>query len=205
MTKIVKPDIYKKIGKIDATDYIEEWFWAENPVVYHQLELQLQEIADVYSRPYGFEEEEVTLGLLFGRPDPDSPAFRNGLDNYNMSAPLQRIFKHLVVLLQETYPEFEGEFKRALLNRVRAGGKIREHIDTGYHAENTHRIHLCMFTNPLSHMTIDGHMFRMEIGGIYEVNNIKPHQVVNKGETSRTHLIVDWGPKNDPHWSKAVE
>ena len=35
----------------------------------------------------------------------------------------------------------------------------------------------------------------MSQGELWEINNARPHAVVNKGEEGRVHLIVDWVPQ----------
>ena len=205
MSNIVKTNTYKKIGEINATDYTSEWFKANSPFIYITLELQNSGETETNNRHIPFEAEKETIAWLFGKPDPKNKIFKNGLRNDNIAVNFSNIFKPLAKLLQETYPEFEGEFKRAHLHRIRAEEKIKKRIDKGYHAENTYHIHLCMYTTPKCYTIVDGEMFRMEIGGVYELNNLKPCSITNDGDQSRVHLIVDWGPQNDTYWSKSSE
>lgn len=85
--------------------------------------------------------------------------------------------------------------KLAVLNLLKPGCKIYEHIDPGEFFQTHHRVHLPLVTNPLAMMTIDGHVFHMSRGVWCEIDNKRPHSVANDSSSeSRIHMVVDLMP-----------
>ena len=87
-----------------------------------------------------------------------------------------------------------GTIIRAMAAKLRAGGKIRPHIDTHPSFHCGHRIHVPITTNPRVRFMIDGRPHRLEEGRAYEINNQKNHSVMNKGAEDRITFIFDYVP-----------
>lgn len=82
-------------------------------------------------------------------------------------------------------------FPKAMLARLRAGGRITPHVDSAPSHGFTHKIHIPLTSNDQVEMRIAGKPFHLAVGEIYEVNNRVVHSVTNAGETDRTHLIFE--------------
>jgi hypothetical protein len=89
----------------------------------------------------------------------------------------------------------DGYVVRAILVRLKARGTIPQHIDTGYSLMNCRRIHIPVISTARVEFTVGGEQRVMNQGELWEVNNAREHSVVNKGDESRVHLILDWVPQ----------
>ena len=86
---------------------------------------------------------------------------------------------------------------RCLLAKLPIGTTIPVHHDTGFWVSRSHRLHAPVVTDggvifragptePLMQR------YRLEVGGVYELNNQSKHYVSNWGATERVHLIFDY-------------
>lgn len=84
------------------------------------------------------------------------------------------------------------ELGRVLLVRLRPGGSIPEHVDEGAYAEYYDRFHICVDAEqPGNEFTVGGTTVLMYPGEAWWFNHKRPHSVVNKTSSWRTHLVVD--------------
>jgi hypothetical protein len=107
-------------------------------------------------------------------------------------------FDALLEPLIETIRDYytgDGYVVRAILVRLKAQGIIPQHVDTGYTLMNCRRIHMPVVSTDKVEFTVGGEQRVMSQGELWEVNNARAHSVVNKGNDSRVHLIVDWVPQ----------
>ena len=74
-----------------------------------------------------------------------------------------------------------GTIVRAMAAKLKAGGKIRPHVDAHPSFSIAHRIHVPITTNPRVRFMIEGRPHRLEPGQAYEINNKKLHSVANRG------------------------
>jgi len=80
------------------------------------------------------------------------------------------------------------------LMRLGAGAIIKEHCDS--FGDEEVRIHVPVTTNPEVEFTLEGQRVEMNAGSCWFLDFRRPHSVVNHGEGSRTHLVID-GYRND--------
>jgi len=85
----------------------------------------------------------------------------------------------------------DGEIVGLLIVNLHAGKDIPLHVDDGEHLKNSRRIHLPIITNKNVIFNVDGEYINMKEGYLYEINNMKPHSVKNKGLRDRIHIIID--------------
>ena len=88
----------------------------------------------------------------------------------------------------------DGYVVRALLVRLRAGGVILPHVDSGYSLMNSRRIHIPITSNDEVVFTVGGETCVMKEGQLWEINNARTHEVENSSDRNRVHLIIDWLP-----------
>ena len=99
---------------------------------------------------------------------------------------MERIYARLLQHFGVGYPI------RALFARLPAGAKVYPHPDAGFSLTNAHRCHLPVLTNPEAYFTIGGETKVVPYGELWEINNVRVHDVHNAGKTDRIHLLVDW-------------
>lgn len=111
--------------------------------------------------------------------------------------PVYEEFEDLVRPVVDHIADFyqdNGFVVRILLAKLRAGGRIDEHVDTGYSLLTVHRIHVPLVTNDDVAFFVGGERKYMRTGEFWEIDNSKPHAVNNAGGEDRIHMIVDWMP-----------
>jgi hypothetical protein len=85
----------------------------------------------------------------------------------------------------------------ALIVNLKPNGIINPHTDGGSkYFELGHRLHIPIKTNENVFFTVGNTTINMEVGKIYEINNLTTHSVENKSTENRFHLIMDIFDKN---------
>ena len=82
--------------------------------------------------------------------------------------------------------------KGSMVAKLAPEGKIDPHVDQGESFATSHRIHVPLQTNPGVQFKINGRSFHLEEGIAYEVSNLDPHAVANRGLRDRLHFIFDY-------------
>ena len=125
--------------------------------------------------------------------------FAGGLDNEPEIQPHYAEFEEQlrpVVDHIASYYQDNGFVLRILLAKLRASGRIDEHVDIGYSLLNVHRIHIPVITNEHIVFYVGGTTAQMRAGEFWEIDNGQKHAVENNGAEDRVHLIVDWMPNH---------
>ncbi|MBL8271923.1 aspartyl/asparaginyl beta-hydroxylase domain-containing protein [Steroidobacter sp.] len=89
-----------------------------------------------------------------------------------------------------------GTLLRAMVVRLPAGARIAKHRDSHPSFAAAHRIHVPLVTNPAVEFVVNGERVPPRAHFGFELNNNVLHQVVNRGQQARIHLIFDYLP---PH------
>ena len=87
-----------------------------------------------------------------------------------------------------------GLVLRAMVVRLPARARIAPHRDKHDSFRQSHRIHVPLTTNPRVRFLVDGVPHSLAAGRAFEINNQKPHSVMNNGATDRVHFIFDYLP-----------
>jgi hypothetical protein len=77
------------------------------------------------------------------------------------------------------------------LARLKPGGEISMHIDTGNFLTKCHRIHLPLVTDEKVEYIIDGTSYFWRKGTLFEFNNTLLHGVKNNSSIYRIHLVIN--------------
>lgn len=85
-----------------------------------------------------------------------------------------------------------GWVVRCILTRLPGGCGILRHRDSGLSLSHARRFHIPIVTNPDVEFSVGDETIRMAPGEIWEINNLRPHGVDNRGVEDRVHLILDW-------------
>ena len=83
---------------------------------------------------------------------------------------------------------------RAMVVRLPARARIAPHRDRHESFRQSHRIHIPLATNSRVRFHVDGVPHSLAAGRAFEINNQKPHSVMNNGATDRVHFIFDYLP-----------
>jgi len=90
-----------------------------------------------------------------------------------------------------------GYFIRANFVRLLPGQAIDEHRDLNFSLTHAHRVHVPIITNDRVWFTVGGEALNIPEGEIYEINNRRPHSVLNEGNEPRIHLVLDYVLKGE--------
>ncbi len=98
-------------------------------------------------------------------------------------------FQHL---LNDVSRQVGGRMARAMIIKLKAGGKIHPHIDQGIYAESTERYHVPLITNDRAWLKVGGVKSHTPVGEIVYFNKHVLHEGANEGSADRIHLVVDF-------------
>lgn len=101
---------------------------------------------------------------------------------------------HLLPILHEASSSYRFErpvFPKVMLARLAAGHGIDRHVDGAGPNLHTHKIHVPLQTSDQALFTVGDETFHLREGVAYEVNNLRPHAVINGGDVDRVHLIFE--------------
>ena len=87
-----------------------------------------------------------------------------------------------------------GAFLRAMTVRLPPAARIAPHRDKHVSFRHSHRIHVPLSTNSRVRFLVDGAPHRLVVGRAYEIDNQRPHSVLNNGAAPRDHFIFDYLP-----------
>lgn len=97
-----------------------------------------------------------------------------------------------VARLQAHFGLEEPYVYKAMLARLPPGAAIAPHKDSSFILQQVHRLHLPVLTSPDVHFSVGEHMYHLEEGCWYELDNCQTHGVENRSTTTAcVHLIVD--------------
>ena len=173
---------FRLLGRVDAssilakTQKLTEADWAAN--AWRQTR-------------FDAHTDTQTIELIFDtdfrheKPTPRDMYYQLGIDT---------MLEPLIDTINNTYTG-DGYIVRAILVRLKGQGVIPPHVDSGYSLMHCRRIHVPIQSTDEVEFTVGGEQRVMKEGELWEINNAREHSVVNKGNESRVHLIVDWVPQ----------
>jgi hypothetical protein len=168
------------------------------PINITQLIDQINQVTDTQwrenkLRQQKFEVHYQTESLLLKFCDLDNWPTIKVTDD-----PLWQVYKDdvepIIKQVIDNHYEPGGKVIRAVFAKLNPNGIIKPHVDTHPSFAIGHRVHVPITTNDRVRFTIGGRPHHLEVGTIYEVNNLKQHSVMNKGKTPRVTLIFDYVP-----------
>lgn len=102
------------------------------------------------------------------------------------------LIKNIVTYLED---EYVGKSARILLIKLEAGKNVAEHVDGGDYLSTVRRFHIPLATNDSVFYIVNDEKINMSKGECWEINNFKPHSVLNNSEEDRIHLLIDILPE----------
>ena len=105
----------------------------------------------------------------------------------------------IVDVLEKHYKS--GYVVRAVLVNLPAGKSIKPHKDIGPSYGLSHRIHIPLICeHDKVEYVVEGESRFFEIGQMFELNNMRLHEVNNRGETDRINLLFDFAEFSGKGW-----
>lgn len=77
------------------------------------------------------------------------------------------------------------------------GGSVPPHVDMPHDVNKkrySHHLHIPLTASASTEFTVGEEAFVMDEGGVYEINNMRVHAVVNRGNDYRVNLMLDYCP-----------
>ena len=93
--------------------------------------------------------------------------------------------------LRQVIASFDEVFGRSRLMRLAPGCDVSEHVDVHHHWFNRVRVHVPVVTNPDVTFHCGGQHRHMAAGECWIFDTWRLHRVENRGQRSRTHLVID--------------
>jgi quercetin dioxygenase-like cupin family protein len=84
-----------------------------------------------------------------------------------------------------------GAPSRAMIVKLKPGGRIAPHVDEGGYAAATRRFHLPIATNPSAWLQSGGERLHLPAGTLWWFDKHALHRGGNDGASERIHLILD--------------
>jgi hypothetical protein len=139
---------------------------------------------------YEVHRDTESIVMLFCDESwPDGEIYREpGWDR--LSEVAMPLIDHII----ESYYTSGGTLLRAMAAKLKAGGRIRPHVDLLKSFHMGHRIHVPITTNAAVRFMIEGKPYQFEVGKAYELNNQKKHSVINMSKEDRISFIFDYVP-----------
>lgn len=93
--------------------------------------------------------------------------------------------------IQQVMSSFGEVLARSRLMRLNAGTEVRAHVDFNYHWYSRVRIHIPIITNPDVTFYCGDSELHMQAGECWIFDSWRWHNVINRGDEDRVHLVVD--------------
>ena len=115
-----------------------------------------------------------------------------GGDNDDFDGP-KAITPHLAKCsyMQQVMAEFDEVLSRSRLMRLAPGAEVQLHVDFNYHWHSRVRIHIPITTNPAVTFLCGETQVHMAEGTAWIFDAWRRHNVINAGDESRIHLVID--------------
>lgn len=93
--------------------------------------------------------------------------------------------------IMELMSELGGTWGRSRLMGLAPGAEVPAHADSHYYWRTHIRIHIPVITNPGVEFTCAGETVHMAAGECWVFDSFQRHEVHNRGDAHRTHLVLD--------------
>lgn len=186
---IEKPEYYKLIGEVSKINS-----WKEKV-----LSLSQKDWNSFLDRKVFPDQKDSNTIPIYNLPDEQNNVFNIRIENEKMLSLFKDELQECYSLIDTVYINHEP--KRVMLVNLPARKNVETHIDSAYHLENIHRIHLPIITNDDVVFKVSNNIVPMRSGSLIEINNNVEHGVENNSDMNRIHLIIDYGNKNDDYWN----
>lgn len=166
--------------KNESEDYYNEWL------------LDISRQKEYITHEQTFMYQLCELDYLWSMKEPINCNIKNSFKTNDAKKELNDIYKYLE-------NNFNGKVIRCELINMMPNSRIRDHKDRSDVLYLSRRFHIPIKTNSFCFFTVAGYTVNMTEGTLYEINNIKWHNVKNMSDQNRIHLIIDVLPNEYTH------
>jgi orotate phosphoribosyltransferase len=124
---------------------------------------------------------------------PDESTDMNDCNETSVS-PFAERFPIIMDLLTQIAAQLHGKLCRAMIVRLRPGGRVHRHIDWGKYYLPRDRYHIVVTNNPGSSLTCGRQTIAPREGEVWWLDNKQTHAAFNSSESPRIHIILDLLP-----------
>jgi hypothetical protein len=142
---------------------------------------------DYRQKVYAVHKDTNSIPLIWS-----ANTWRPGDEVERMSYPELEKYQGLVDEIAGKFPGYT--VSKAMFAKLPAGKSIPGHIDSIPILRHSRRFHVPIVTHEDVAFSVDGKVFHLETGHLYEINNCLFHTVENNSPCDRIHLIVDLLP-----------
>lgn len=172
---MIKPFFVRKLGKIDASPFIN---FIKSNINF--------EVNNNRNRKRYFKNSTKCCFLI-----------EDGIvENMDSLEHFMSLCDDLKIMFKKAYGP--GSSKNIQFSLLNPKSEIKKHVDNGELFETSHRIHIPLITNEFVDFYIDNKKYNFSEGEVVEINNSKCHYVKNNSNCDRIHLIIDYIPKYFP-------
>lgn len=166
------PEIHEVAGEISAAEEL----WTAD--ISRQRRLNVQ-------------RETECISLRKGCPD----EFTDMNDcNETSMTPFAEKFPIIIDLLTQIAAQLRGELCRAMIVRLRPGGRVYPHIDWGKYYLTRDRYHIVVSAGPGNSLTCGGRTIEPREGEVWWLDNKQTHTAFNSSDSPRVHVVLDLLP-----------
>ena len=133
------------------------------------------------AHPNAFPGNDAVRLITTGGEDTDAIGGSMGPTRYLRACPY----------ILEMLSEMGGTWGRSRLMGLAPGAEVPAHADSHYYWRTHIRIHVPVFTNPGVEFTCGGETVHMAAGECWIFDSFQRHEVHNRGEAHRVHLVID--------------
>ena len=171
----------RELGPVDCAAMRRKVLaWPEE--IWWQDQRRQTEFRNVHS-----QTQSVVLIFCEGWPNP-TISQRDGWTHLGEEA--TRLMDEIV---RAHYPA-QGQVLRALVARLPPGARIDRHRDVDPSFAVSHRVHVPLQTTADVAFLVANRPVPTSEGVAFELNNLLPHEVINRGTAHRIHFIFDYLP-----------
>ncbi len=109
------------------------------------------------------------------------------------SEELQRLLQPIIDICPKHYGE--GVLYFCVFAVLAPKGVVPPHVDMPHDINKkqfSHHLHIPLTSASSTEFMVGGEIFKMAEGGVYEINNMVVHSVMNRGEDYRVNLMLDY-------------
>jgi hypothetical protein len=166
------------------------------------LDNNIWDLNQIRQNIYEVHKHTKSIDLMWSLESLSNPHYKNKKNKEYLLFDMNNFLQEIKSFYINQYGK--GKFVRIVLTKLKAKQNIELHQDGGNAGkclENCFRTHIPIITNPDVYFIVDGESKNMKVGEIWQIDNRKPHMVMNKSDFDRVHLIIDFDTTNSIYFN----
>lgn len=159
--------------------WVQDRYWKDHPIpTFREVDTIMLRFPDKPPYVASKEEKQEYIALIDQMECFDQPAF----------ALLPEARSMIFGLMARVSGERLG---RVLINRLAPGAHIPRHRDCQPEEKYYDRFHIVLQTNQNIEFSTGNEFMRANVGDVFWFDNAEEHEVLNRGDDDRIHMIID--------------